>query len=91
MGPAPLGSLLDGFLVEAWRLRTSLLVTAAGTKVVPSAGGPFHTRTPGTGTSKRTQGQRFDFCTRQGLTPGSWCAITCAFGPIIALSGDCYA
>jgi MFS family permease len=30
MGFSPLGSLLGGFLAEAWGLRTSLLVTAAG-------------------------------------------------------------
>ena len=35
MGLSPLGSLLGGFLAEAWGLRTSLLVTAAGMLLSP--------------------------------------------------------
>ncbi|MFD9001544.1 MFS transporter [Streptomyces sp. NPDC059582] len=35
MGLTPLGSLLGGFLAEAWELRTSLLVTAAGMLLSP--------------------------------------------------------
>jgi MFS family permease len=35
MGLTPLGSLLGGFLAEQWGLRTSLLVTAAGTLLSP--------------------------------------------------------
>ncbi|MGY3204718.1 MFS family permease [Streptomyces sp. TE5632] len=36
MGLTPLGSLLGGFLAEAWRTRTSLLVTAAGMLLSPA-------------------------------------------------------
>ncbi|MEU5888804.1 MFS transporter [Streptomyces sp. NPDC047461] len=35
MGLSPLGSLLGGFLAEAWGLRTSLLVTATGMLLSP--------------------------------------------------------
>ncbi|MGW7208569.1 MFS transporter [Streptomyces sp. NPDC054837] len=36
MGLSPLGSLLGGFLAEAWELRTSLLVTATGMLLSPA-------------------------------------------------------
>ncbi|MFF8909472.1 MFS transporter [Streptomyces olivaceoviridis] len=36
MGMTPLGSLLGGFLAEAWGTRTSLLVTAAGMLLSPA-------------------------------------------------------
>ncbi|MFF8717328.1 MFS transporter [Streptomyces sp. NPDC015184] len=35
MGPAPLGSLLGGFLAQEWGLRTGLLVAAAGMMLSP--------------------------------------------------------
>lgn len=36
MGLTPLGSLLGGFLAEAWGTRTSLLTTAAGMLLSPA-------------------------------------------------------
>jgi hypothetical protein len=72
-------------------LGTSLLVTAAGTVLSPVLVALSPLAGLGRALRNECKGQRFDFCTRQGLTPGYWCAITCALGPIIALSRDCYA